>query len=160
MKTSVLVFTIGLLSMNSCQLTDHSERPDTIESDLINVPISGYENVDPEKLPRFEFQQDRIDVGDISQGTVVKRVFKFENVGGSPLLIADVRSTCGCTVGKNWPTQPIAPGGFGEIEVSFDSEGKSGLQDKPVSIVANTSPETTVVRLIANVLAPKGTNEN
>lgn len=153
-----LIF-VAIMSLGGCKLTDHSEKPVEIDVDLINVPVSGYEKMDPKGLPKFSFDEEIIDVGEISQGTIVTRLFEFENSGGSPLLITDVRSTCGCTVSKDWPTQPIEPGGRGSIEVTFDSEGKSGMQDKPVSIVANTSPETSVVRLKAMVLAP-GVNKD
>jgi len=143
-----------VLGVTSCQITDHNDQPEELGTDLIAVPGSGYEEIPAEDLPRFEFEADEIDVGDISQGTVVTREFKFTNVGKRPLLIANVKTTCGCTVSKDWPTEPIAPGEGGSLTVSFDSEGKKDLNNKPISIIANTSPETTVIRLIANVKAP------
>jgi len=99
-----------VLGVTSCQITDHNDQPEELGTDLIAVPGSGYEEIPAEDLPRFEFEADEIDVGDISQGTVVTREFKFTNVGKRPLLIANVKTTCGCTVSKDWPTEPIAPG--------------------------------------------------
>lgn len=152
-------YTIGIsmliLLMSACRISDHNDQPERLDTDIINIPGSGHEEIPESEMPRFEFEEEIIDVGDISQGTVVTRSFKFENVGKRPLLINDVKTTCGCTAGKDWPTSPIGPGEEASITVTFDSEGKKGQQNKPVSIVANTSPETTVVRLKANVLAPK-----
>jgi len=150
---------ILVLTITSCRLTDHSENAGAIDTDLINIPVSGYEAIDPEKLPRFEFEQMEIDAGEISQGTSITKQFNFRNTGGSPLLITDVRSTCGCTVSKNWPKEPVPPEEGGSIEVTFDSEGKNGLQIKPVTIVANTSPEATVLTFKGKVLAPETENK-
>jgi hypothetical protein len=48
----------------------------------------------------------------------------------------------------------VAPGNKARITVSFDSAGRNGRQDKTVTVVANTSPPTTVLTLSAEVLGP------
>ena len=154
-RLSSILTICALLALSACQVTDYSDKPEKLDNDLINIPGSGYDGIPEEEMPKMVFEEERIDVGDISQGTVVRETFTFKNTAKRPLLINDVKTTCGCTAGKDWPTHPIEPGDKGTITVSFDSEGKTGFQDKPVSIIANTSPETTVVRLIANVKAPK-----
>jgi hypothetical protein len=88
------------------------------------------------------------------QGTKVTRQFTFKNTGGSPLVLSDVRGSCGCTVGKEWPKHPIAPGQKGTLDVVFDSEGRSGRQDKTVTVVANTSPPTTLLTITGEVIGP------
>ena len=47
------------------------------------------------------------------------RVFQFKNTGDAPLVILDVKSTCGCTVPSK-PTEPILPGKTGQIEVKYN----------------------------------------
>jgi hypothetical protein len=47
------------------------------------------------------------------------RVFEFKNTGDAPLIIADVQSTCGCTIPTK-PTEPIMPGNMGQIEVKYN----------------------------------------
>jgi hypothetical protein len=139
----------------ACQLTDYSERPgDAPTPNDIRVPASGYDAIDPDDLPAMTFDSTALSMGLIPQGTVVERRFRFTNTGGSDLLITDVRGSCGCTVGKDWPKKPLRPGEGGEITVSFNSEGRSGLQEKTVSVVANTSPATTVLTLTGEVVAP------
>ena len=147
-----------LLLLSSCQITDHSERdPGAVTSDALNFPSSGYEDIDPDDLPAMEFDSTHIDLGRIVQGAKVERSYTFINKGGRPLVISDVRGSCGCTVGKEWPHTPVPPGDRGTITVSFDSEGRSGHQSKTVTVLANTSPPSTVLTLSADVVGPTST---
>jgi hypothetical protein len=135
-----------------CRVTDHSEKE--VSSGDLRFPRSGYEDVDPGDLPAITFEQTHMDMGSIVQGTKVTRQFTFKNTGGSPLVLSDVRGSCGCTVGKEWPKHPIAPGQKGTLDVVFDSEGRSGRQDKTVTVVANTSPPTTLLTITGEVIGP------
>jgi hypothetical protein len=144
---------LAAVALWGCQLTDHSERTEVTTED-IQFGRSGYEEVDPGELPRIEFQQREQDMGRVVQGAKVEKRFVFTNSGKSPLVISDVRSTCGCTVGKEWPKTPIAPGEGGEVTVSFDSEGRTGAQHKTITVVANTEPASTVLTLKGEVVGP------
>lgn len=147
----VLLLLLGLFG--ACRITDHSEKDD-VTADMLNFPSSGYADVDPSELPRIEFDSTTKDMGLIVQGTKVTKHYHFSNTGGAPLLIGDVRGSCGCTVGKSWPREPIAPGEGGTIEVSFDSDGRTGHQAKTVTVVANTVPPTTALLLTGDVVGP------
>ena len=152
-------FVVLLVLCIGCRLTDHSERdPSEVSTESLDFPSSGYENVDPDDLPQFTFDNTHADMGRVIQGARVDKIYTFTNTGGSPLVISDVRSTCGCTVGKDWPKQPIAPGETGTISVSFDSEGRSGRQEKTITVVANTTPPSTVLTLTGEVVGPAGTS--
>ena len=48
---------------------------------------------------------------------------------------------------------PIAPGATGEIRVSFDSSNKPNLQQKTVTITANTDTGRETIRIKAMVTA-------
>ena len=156
MNHKVLVlFTLfmGTLSwMPGCRITDHSERE--VSPSDINFPASGYQNVDKDDLPTIAFEETHFDMGRMVQGNKVEHRFIFTNKGGSALVITDVRGSCGCTVGKDWPKEPIQPGGKGGITVTFDSEGRTGRQDRTVTVVANTSPPSTVLTLSGEVVGP------
>lgn len=150
--TSLLVALLTLPM--GCRITDHGEEEGGINASDIHIPASGYDDAGNEQLPQLTFDTDTIDAGRIAQGTVVSRTFSFVNSGARDLIIADVRSTCGCTVGKNWPKRPVKPGERGNIEVSFDSEGRNGIQNKSVSIVSNAHPSTHLLILRSEVIAP------
>lgn len=151
----LLLLALGLAGASACRLTDHSERSEGLDADVLEFPESGYEQGDPSKLPAFAFDSTEKSMGRLAQGEQVERTFHFTNSGGKDLLITDVRGTCGCTVGKDWPRRPVPPGASGTITVRFDSEGRSGVQNKSVTVVANTQPPTTVLLLKGEVIAPK-----
>lgn len=86
------------------------------------------------------------DFGTVKQGVMVKRTFRFANTGTDSLRITDVKTTCGCTV-PEWPRQPVAPGGTGEIKVEFNTADKSGRQLRILRVVANTDPAETILQM-------------
>ena len=47
---------------------------------------------------KIEFKSETIDYGQIDKGSDGLRVFEFTNTGDQPLVISDVKSSCGCTV--------------------------------------------------------------
>lgn len=153
-KAVFLVLLVPFL-LGSCRLTDHSEKdPNAITPDALNFPSSGFENVDRSDLPEATFEVTHLDLGKVVQGTKVERTFGFENTGGSALVISDVRGSCGCTVANDWPKQPVKPGEKGTISFTFDSEGRSGRQNKTITMVGNTSPPSTVLTFSAEVIGP------
>jgi hypothetical protein len=79
--------------------------------------------------PVLTLEASSHDFGDITQGDVVERVFKFKNTGNQPLIITNIQTSCGCTT-PVWPRDPIMPGGSGEIKVGFNSAGKMNKQTK------------------------------
>ena len=107
--------------------------------------------VDPENSPVITFEETEFDFGDLKQGDEVKHIFKFKNTGKSNLIIETATAPCGCTV-PSWPKEPIAAGESGEIEVKFNSTGKEGVQNKVVTVTANTVPNTTTVKIVCNVV--------
>ncbi len=108
----------------------------------------------PGGTTQIKFETDAFDFGKIYTGDKVTHGFKFTNTGKAPLIITNSTATCGCTT-PEWPHNPIVPGGSGLIKVTFNSAGKSGLQDKQITITANTSPTNTVVHLVGEVLDKK-----
>ena len=88
----------------------------------------------------------------MNEGDKVSYEFKFKNVGKSPLIISSASASCGCTV-PDYPKAPIAPGGEGVISVVFNSEGRPGMQNKIVTVTANTIPQYTELNILGSVLA-------
>jgi hypothetical protein len=69
---------------------------------------------------KMELKSDTVDYGTTSkEGDNGIRTFEFTNTGDAPLIIKDVKSSCGCTV-PSWPKEPIAPGKSGKIEVKYN----------------------------------------
>lgn len=105
---------------------------------------------------KFEFSETSHDFGDIKQGDVVEHIFKYKNVGEGPLVITNIKASCGCTTPK-WTREPVAPGESGEIQVKFNSRGKMGLQNKTVTISANVEGGTDRISIRTNILKADNT---
>lgn len=150
--TLMLAATVGLI-LPGCKYSDKGEEG-KITTDLINNSNSASADFDPEHAPELAFEVSKYDFGTITQGELVEYTYKLKNTGNGPLIISQVSPSCGCTDLKTWPDQPIAPGGTGEIAIQFDSEGRKGKVRKSISVVANTSPSTTILYLNGEILVP------
>jgi len=104
--------------------------------------------------PVLKFDKEIYDFGKIKAGDKVSYSYAFVNTGKSPLIITDAVASCGCTI-PSWPNKPINPGAKEAIKVIFNSEGKSGLIDKQITVTANTVPAQTLVHLIGEVQEKK-----
>ena len=103
--------------------------------------------------PVMTFDRTIHDFGTIQEGERVETLFTFTNTGKSDLVIVDARGSCGCTVPEYPKNTPIAPGATGQIRVSFDSSNKPNLQQKTVTISANTDSGRETIRIKAMVKA-------
>lgn len=137
-----------LLAMLACTKTDNTEGKAVVGietdgsqiADIIRNPVSAQSaEVDTTQLARFQFSEERFNFGEVDEGAVIEHEFRFTNAGQVPLVISDVRTTCGCTV-ADYPRDPILPGAGGAIRASFDTKNKPGRQSKPITITANTYP--------------------
>lgn len=89
------------------------------------------------------------DYGTIAKGSDGTSVFTFTNKGQKPLVLNNVRASCGCTV-PEWPRQPIAPGETGEIKVKYNTEIE-GSFNKTVTVNSNAANSAVTLRIRGNV---------
>ena len=126
---------------------------------VLGFAAQGFAQQQPaaQKGPIITFEKKTHDFGDIVQGDKVEETFKFANTGTEPLIITNVQVTCGCTVPKGWPRDPIMPGAKGEITIAFNSAGKMGKQNKVVTVVSNAAnADGAQISFTTNVLEKKG----
>lgn len=93
----------------------------------------------------FKFEKEIIDYGKIAKGDNGERIFVFTNVGDKPLIIKNIRSSCGCTVPEK-PKDPIMPGKKGNIKVSYDTKRLGGFS-KNITIFSNAKNERKVIKI-------------
>ncbi|MEM1122326.1 MAG: DUF1573 domain-containing protein, partial [Bacteroidota bacterium] len=105
---------------------------ESVKSKKKTVPVK-------KKRARMKFSQTTHQFGTIQSGDKVKHKFTFKNSGDAPLVINNVDVSCGCTF-PSYPFLPIEPGKTGEIEVTFDSEGKIGRQKPTITVMTNGRP--------------------
>ena len=161
-NSCVLLFFVALVLPTACSQPVASEGDSALneiplEGDfsnaaLIRNPVNPEAEGSVEQAPVIVFSKEKINFGEVTERQVVELDFAFENKGKSPLLITRAYSTCGCTV-PEWPQTPLAPGESGVIHVRFDTDGKSGMQRKPIYIMANTLPSRNTVYLEGMVQA-------
>jgi hypothetical protein len=150
-----VLYTVAIAAMLfSC---GNEESKEQITTDVVNNPSTAATDASADTntdVPKMVFEEEVYDFGTISQGEKAAFSYNFTNEGTSELIITSAKGSCGCTV-PSWPKEPIAPGASATIDVVFDSNGKKGVQNKKVTIVANTMPATNVVALKGEVLAPE-----
>ena len=146
-KRLLVVFIMALLVMTSCG----EKSGDNLSTDLVNNPKSATETSN--KQAAIKFDKEEHDFGTLLQGEVVTYSFHFTNTGNMPLIISEVGSSCGCTVG-DYPREPIAPGKTGDIKVTYNSSGHHGFQSRFLTVLSNTNPAKTTLRIKATVQTP------
>ena len=143
----LLLVSLALVSCNS------SSDEKTITTDLVNSPLTANSNAEKVLTPNIEMLETSYNFGEIQQGESVTHDFILKNTGDADLIISAAKGSCGCTV-PQWPKNPIAIGEEAVIKVTFNSSGKSGKQNKTVTLVSNAIPNTKVITINGNVIAP------
>lgn len=102
--------------------------------------------------PKIEFEKTIHDFGDIEYGGNGTYEFVFKNTGNEPLIITDVKSSCGCTVPK-WSKEPIPKGESGTIKVKYNTR-RAGSFTKSVRVLNNSATPQVVLQIKGKVGAP------
>ncbi|MEO8087340.1 MAG: DUF1573 domain-containing protein [Bacteroidota bacterium] len=161
MKLFSVIASIALVgSLVSCK-GDKKEAgvpENAINPDAMKNPASASGSADKSGVPVFQFEEETHDFGMITEGEKIQYGFKFKNVGTGDLVIRSANGSCGCTV-PEWPHQPIPAGGSGVVNITFNSEGKHGMQHKTVTMISNTVPNTKVLNITGEVANADGTVE-
>jgi hypothetical protein len=143
MKTRVLHFALMIGAILCFSLSNS-----TAQTIVVNdISISESEEIQA----GIHFDEEIFDFGEIAKGEVVTHVFTFTNNGIEPLVIVNVKGSCGCTV-PQWPREPIAPGETASLTVKFNSKGRDGMQTKRVTITANTEPQISFLTIRGEVI--------
>ena len=146
MKSIVLSSLILLASACNNQSTNK------VAVDMIDNPATASNpTAESNNTTEMTFETMDHNFGDIIEGQSVEKTYYFTNTGKNPLLIDRCDVTCGCTV-PSFPKTPIAPGEKGAIKVVFNSSGKSGLNNKTVTVFANVKDGNMVLKFTANVI--------
>lgn len=142
-----ILFALCLSALVSC---GKQEGADSVGTDSVSNSASA-QGSEAGSLPEIKFDEPEFDFGRITQGERVSHSFTFTNTGSENLIISGASGSCGCTV-PEWPQQPLRPGEKGKIDVIFNSEGKSGLQEKTITVVTNCEPATRILKIKAEII--------
>jgi hypothetical protein len=153
LKLGLFAF-MAIAFMAACSNNDVSREQavkdaTAVPADAANAaaPAPGEVNNAPEGPTTFvTWESTEVDFGKVKAGPSVKKEYVFKNTGKEPLIITNVKASCGCTT-PDWPKEPIPVGGTGKIVAEFDTKGRSGMQAKQITVTANTVPPQTILYL-------------
>jgi len=103
------------------------------------------------KGPVLFLTENTKDFGVVKQGQKVEHKFVFVNKGDAPLIINDLRFTCGCT-SPSWTKTPVMPGEKGEILIVFDTKDKEGVQNKVITVYSNAENAQERINLRISII--------
>lgn len=94
------------------------------------------------------------DFGTVTQGRTLAFNWPIANVGVAPLLISDVKPSCGCTTTGEWP-HVLTPGQSGTIPIRLETAELLGAITKTVLVRSNdpVQPEQ-VLEMRATIWTP------
>jgi len=112
------------------------------------------------KDANISFNGEVHDFGKIEEakGSVTYR-FEFTNTGSTPLLVSQVRPSCGCTT-PEWSREPILPGKSGYVAATFDPKNRPGPFNKSIAVITNANPPNKTLRITGDVTPKPKTVED
>src|ERR1700710_918652 len=102
----------------------------------------------------FKFNEEKHDFGKIPQGTPVTTVFTFTNIGKEPLILTEVRPTCGCTI-ADYTKTPVKSGEVGSIKITYNAAAVAPF-NKTIVVTSNAKTPTKYLNIVGEV-TPKST---
>jgi hypothetical protein len=85
----------------------------------------------------IKFEKMEHDFGNIEFNSDGRCHFEFTNTGKVPLMINNVRTSCGCTR-PEWPREPVMPGEKGRIGITYNTK-IAGNFTKSITVYSNTA---------------------
>lgn len=101
----------------------------------------------------LSFETEEIDYGTIPHNADGVKIFKFTNTGTNPVVISQVKTSCGCTV-PTYSKEPIMAGATGEIQIKY-ATNKIGKFTKTITVISNASEPNKVIKIKGEVLKPE-----
>ena len=102
--------------------------------------------------PVMTFYKTTHDFGKINEADGrVTTVFEFKNEGMVPLVLSNVRASCGCTSPK-YTREPVEPGQTGTITVTYNPNGRPGRFQKTITITSNATEATKKLYIKGEVI--------
>lgn len=132
MKKFALICLFAAMSFGMAQAQDTEKK---------DVPANG---------AKIRFENMEHQYGTIAKGSNGDCQFTFWNDGNEPLILQNVKASCGCTTPK-YTQKPVMPGEKGVIDVHYNTNNVGGFS-KTVTVTSNAVDNPRVVlRIKGNV---------
>jgi len=105
----------------------------------------------------ISFDQEQHNFGKIEEADgSVTYSFEFTNTGSKPLIISQVRASCGCT-SPSWSKEPVLPGKKGFVSATYNPKNRPGPFNKSITVISNATSPNKILRILGDVIPkPKG----
>ena len=147
--TLPMLFAAFALQVSCGSPSAEEAAPGTLSTELVHNPNSLQESSLTES-PKMVFDDTLHDFGRMKEGESVQYDFHFTNKGKRDLLITEAKGSCGCTV-PSFPKEPVRSQQDGIIQVTFNSAGKKGYNEKSVMVITNATPSVYNLTIRAEV---------
>lgn len=96
------------------------------------------------------FDKTTFDYGNVKPGSDGIRFFTVTNTGDKPLVLSNVKASCGCTT-PDFSTDPIMPGKSAKIKVGYNTTLNGGF-NKMIEVFSNDPANSrSVIYIKGNV---------
>ena len=102
------------------------------------------------KVAMLSFAKESITLGKIKKGQPASAQFTFKNTGSLPLILKEVRPTCGCTA-ADYSKTPVLPGKYGFVKISYDA-ATTGPFHKTITVLSNSEESNKIITITGEVL--------
>lgn len=144
----LVVIAIGVVAVMSACGGGQTE-PAKIDSTVVKNNYSALENFEPVVGgAEIKFNEEDFTFPPMEQGEEVVHSFYFVNTGDAPLVLTEVKGSCGCT-GVEYPKEPILPGEKGRIDATIATESKR--VDKVFSVRVYVNSNAITNRVVLNL---------
>ena len=106
-------------------------------------------NQDTQDMPEIYFENTTFDYGTIEYNSSGTCEFTFKNTGKEPLLLTNVKASCGCTT-PTWPKEPIKKGKKGTIVVKYNTK-ITGSFTKSIRVYSNAKTNLVTLKITGTV---------
>ena len=117
---------LSLTALNAQEVKQDNNTKD--KSAVVEKPLNG---------PQIEFAEQVHDYGKVKKGGDGNCEFVFPNTGNEPLILSNVKASCGCTV-PTWTKEPIMPGKTGTIKVRYNTNTSPQSFTKTITVSSNS----------------------
>ena len=101
------------------------------------------------KTSKLKLNLSQYDFGSVEEGKVVETKISFKNEGKAPLIISDVKTSCGCTAAL-LSSKLLQPGESGNVKIELDTANREGKLTRTVTIYSNDpqQPNQTITLFV------------
>jgi hypothetical protein len=101
---------------------------------------------------KIKFEKNEHDFGNQPQGKPVTYEFEFTNISKEPVILENVKASCGCTT-PTWTKEPVMPNKKGSIKAQYNM-AREGAFRKSITVTTKDG-ETIELFVSGNAIEQK-----